>query len=332
MREIFLLEEKMKELISIVIPMYYEEEVAIECYDRLKSVMEDNNIRYEFIFVNDGSKDKTLDILTGIANLDSQAKIVNFARNFGHQTAVTAGVDFAAGDAIVIIDADLQDPPEVIPTLISKWKEGYEIVYAKRKKRSGETKFKLLTAKYFYKFLNYMSDIDIPKDTGDFRIIDRKVADVFKSMTERNRFVRGMFSWVGFNQTFIEYERDERFAGETKYPLKKMIKFASDGIIAFSTKPLKLVMTLGFFSVLVSFLVLVYAISIKLFGREVETGWASIMVAITFFSGVQLLGMGIVGEYIARIYDESKNRPIYIVKDTVNIKEASHNSRRKDVV
>jgi polyisoprenyl-phosphate glycosyltransferase len=322
----------MKELISIVIPMYYEEEVAIECYDRLKSVMEDNNIRYEFIFVNDGSKDKTLDILTGIANLDSQAKIVNFARNFGHQTAVTAGVDFAAGDAIVIIDADLQDPPEVIPTLISKWKEGYEIVYAKRKKRSGETKFKLLTAKYFYKFLNYMSDIDIPKDTGDFRIIDRKVADVFKSMTERNRFVRGMFSWVGFNQTFIEYERDERFAGETKYPLKKMIKFASDGIIAFSTKPLKLVMTLGFFSVLVSFLVLVYAISIKLFGREVETGWASIMVAITFFSGVQLLGMGIVGEYIARIYDESKNRPIYIVKDTVNIKEASHNSRRKDVV
>jgi polyisoprenyl-phosphate glycosyltransferase len=321
----------MKELISIVIPMYYEEEVAQECYDRLKNVMQDNNIRYEFIFVNDGSTDKTLDILTEIADRDSQAKIVNFARNFGHQTAVTAGVDFAAGNAIVIIDADLQDPPEVIPTLISKWKEGYEIVYAKRKKRSGETKFKLLTAKYFYKFLNYMSDIDIPKDTGDFRIIDRKAADVFKSMTERNRFVRGMFSWVGFNQTFIEYERDERFAGETKYPLKKMIKFASDGIIAFSTKPLKLVMTLGFFSVLVSFLVLVYAISIKLFGREVETGWASIMVAITFFSGVQLLGMGIVGEYIARIYDESKNRPIYIVKDTVNIKEASHNSRRKDV-
>ncbi|CAN7188093.1 glycosyltransferase family 2 protein [Rossellomorea sp. LjRoot5] len=319
----------MKELISVVIPMYYEEEVAQECYDRLKRVMQENKIRYEFIFVNDGSTDRTLDILNDIANRDSQAKIVNFARNFGHQTAVTAGVDFAEGDAIVIIDADLQDPPEVIPDLIAKWKEGYEIVYAKRKKRSGETKFKLLTAKYFYKFLNHMSDIDIPKDTGDFRIIDRKAADVFKSMTERNRFVRGMFSWVGFNQTFIEYERDERFAGETKYPLKKMIKFASDGIIAFSTKPLKIVMTLGFFSVLVSFLVLVYAISIKLFGREVETGWASIMVAITFFSGVQLLGMGIVGEYIARIYDESKNRPIYIVKETVNMKEGSHNQRRE---
>lgn len=309
--------------------MYYEEEVAQECYDRLKRVMQENKIRYEFIFVNDGSTDRTLDILNDIANRDSQAKIVNFARNFGHQTAVTAGVDFAEGDAIVIIDADLQDPPEVIPDLIAKWKEGYEIVYAKRKKRSGETKFKLLTAKYFYKFLNYMSDIDIPKDTGDFRIIDRKAADVFKSMTERNRFVRGMFSWVGFNQTFIEYERDERFAGETKYPLKKMIKFASDGIIAFSTKPLKIVMTLGFFSVLVSFLVLVYAIGIKLFGQEVETGWASIMVAITFFSGVQLLGMGIVGEYIARIYDESKNRPIYIVKETVNMKERSHNQRRE---
>lgn len=319
----------MKELISVVIPMYYEEEVAQECYDRLKRVMQENKIRYEFIFVNDGSTDRTLDILNDIANRDSQAKIVNFARNFGHQTAVTAGVDFAEGDAIVIIDADLQDPPEVIPDLIAKWKEGYEIVYAKRKKRSGETKFKLLTAKYFYKFLNYMSDIDIPKDTGDFRIIDRKAAEVFKSMTERNRFVRGMFSWVGFNQTFIEYERDERFAGETKYPLKKMIKFASDGIIAFSTKPLKIVMTLGFFSVLVSFLVLVYTIGVKLFGREVETGWASIMVAITFFSGVQLLGMGIVGEYIARIYDESKNRPIYIVKETVNMKERSHNQRRE---
>lgn len=177
----------MQELISIVVPMYFEEEVAQECYNRLKNVMTDHHLRYEFIFVNDGSTDRTLDILNEIALKDSQAKIVNFARNFGHQTAVTAGIDYASGDAIVIIDADLQDPPEVIPDLIAKWREGYEIVYAKRKKRSGETKFKLLTAKYFYKFLNYMSDIDIPKDTGDFRIIDRKAADVFKTMTERNR-------------------------------------------------------------------------------------------------------------------------------------------------
>jgi len=194
-------------------------------------------------------------------------------------------------------------------------------VYAKRKKRAGETKFKLLTAKYFYKFLNYMADIEIPKDTGDFRLIDRKVADVFTQMTERNRFVRGMFSWIGFKQTFIEYERDERFAGETKYPLRKMLRFASDGIIAFSTKPLKIVMSLGFLSVLVSFGVLAYTILVKLFGQEVEAGWASIMVAITFFSGIQLLGMGIVGEYIARIYDESKNRPIYVVRETVNLSD-----------
>lgn len=309
----------MKELISVVVPMYYEEEVAQECYNRLKQVMDNNKINYEFIFVNDGSTDDTINILKMIAEKDSKVKIVDFARNFGHQTAVTAGIDYAIGDAIVIIDADLQDPPEVIPDLIAKWKEGYEVVYAKRKKRKGETWFKLLTARYFYRFLNYMSDIDIPKDTGDFRIIDRKVAEVFKLMTERNRFVRGMMSWIGFRQTYIEYERDERFAGETKYPLKKMVKFASDGIFAFSTKPLRIVMTIGLLSVLLSFIVLVYAVTVKLFGNDVEAGWASIMVAITFFSGIQLLGLGIVGQYIARIYDESKNRPIYIVKDTVNL-------------
>ncbi|MDF4730444.1 glycosyltransferase family 2 protein, partial [Vibrio parahaemolyticus] len=219
-----------------------------ECYNRLKSVMLQNDINYEFVFVNDGSTDRTMEILSEIAANDYRTKIVNFARNFGHQVAVTAGIAAAKGDAIVIIDADLQDPPEVIPELIAKWEEGYEVVYAKRKQRKGETWFKLLTAKYFYKFLNYMSDIDIPKDTGDFRIIDRKVADVFNQMTERNRFIRGMMSWVGFRQTYVEYERDERFAGETKYPLKKMIKFASDGIIAFSTKPLRIVMSLGLLS------------------------------------------------------------------------------------
>ncbi|EEL48263.1 MULTISPECIES: glycosyltransferase family 2 protein [Bacillus cereus group] len=321
----------MDKLISIVVPMYFEEEVAQECYNRLKSVMIQNNINYEFVFVNDGSTDRTMEILKEIAAHDCRAKVVNFARNFGHQTAVTAGIDCASGDAIVIIDADLQDPPEVIPELIAKWEEGYEVVYAKRKQRKGETWFKLLTAKYFYRFLNYMSDIDIPKDTGDFRIIDRKVADVFKQMTERNRFIRGMMSWVGFNQTYVEYERDERFAGETKYPLKKMIKFASDGIIAFSTKPLRIVMTLGLMSVFISILVLLYTVIIKVIGEDIQTGWASIMVAITFFSGIQLLGLGIVGQYIARIYDESKNRPIYIVKETINVdqKDTSDSKREK---
>jgi polyisoprenyl-phosphate glycosyltransferase len=311
----------MKELISIVVPMYFEEEVAQECYNRLLSVMRKNDINYEFIFVNDGSTDRTLDILTEIAEADKNTKIINFARNFGHQNAVTAGIDYALGDAIVVIDADLQDPPEVIPELIAKWQEGYDVVYAKRKKRKGETFFKLITARYFYKFLNYMSDIDIPKDTGDFRILDRKVADVFKQMTERNRFVRGMVSWIGFKQTFIEYERDERFAGETKYPLKKMIKFASDGIIAFSTKPLRIVMTVGIISMFISVLVLIYSLIVKFTGENIQPGWTSIMVAITFFSGIQLLGLGVVGQYIARIYDESKNRPIYIVRDVINMEE-----------
>jgi polyisoprenyl-phosphate glycosyltransferase len=314
----------MNELISIVVPMYFEEEVAQECYNRLKKVMDDFKIHYEFVFVNDGSTDKTMDILKEIAEKDHRSKVINFARNFGHQNAVTAGIDHASGEAIVIIDADLQDPPELIPELIKKWKEGYEVVYAKRKARKGETFFKLLTAKTFYRFLNYMSDIDIPKDTGDFRIIDRKVAVVFKNMTERNRFIRGMISWVGFRQTYIEYERDERFAGETKYPLKKMIKFASDGIIAFSSKPLRLVMSFGLFSVLISIGLLLYSIIVKLIGYDIEAGWASIMVAISFFSGIQLLGLGIIGQYIARIYDESKNRPIYIVKETLNIDELSN--------
>lgn len=311
----------MGQLISIVVPMYFEEEVAQECYNRLKSVMDKTGYDYEFVFVNDGSTDRTIDILTEIALKDKREKVINFARNFGHQNAVTAGIDYAKGDAIVIIDADLQDPPEVIPLMIEKWKEGYEVVYGKRKTRKGETWFMLVTAKYFYKFLNYMSEIDIPKDTGDFRIIDRKVADVFQQMTERNRFIRGMISWVGFKQTYIEYERDERFAGETKYPLKKMLKFASDGIISFSTKPLKMVMILGFLSVFVSIAVLLYALIVKIFGINVEPGWTSIMVAITFFSGIQLLGLGIVGQYLARIYDESKNRPIYIVRDTLNVDE-----------
>jgi polyisoprenyl-phosphate glycosyltransferase len=224
-------------LISIVIPMYYEQEVAGECYKRVKRVMLENNLKHELIFVNDGSKDRTIDILESIAAEDPCVKIIDFSRNFGHQIAVTAGVNYSLGDMVVIIDADLQDPPELIVDMIDKWHQGYDIVYAKRKKRKGETWFKLTTAKYFYRFLSFMSDVDIPKDTGDFRLMDRKVVESFKAMPERNRFVRGMISWIGFNQTYIEYERDERFAGETKYPLKKMIKFASDGIIAFSSKP-----------------------------------------------------------------------------------------------
>jgi polyisoprenyl-phosphate glycosyltransferase len=305
-------------LVSVIVPMYYEEEVAEECYKRLKTVMEDNGLKHELIFVNDGSKDRTMEILRGLAKVDKCVKIIDFARNFGHQTAVTAGVYNSSGDAVVIIDADLQDPPELIMDMLAKWKQGYEVVYAKRKKRKGETWFKLFTAKCFYRFLAYMSDVQIPTDTGDFRLIDKKVAEAFKAMPERNRFVRGMVSWIGFEQTYIEYERDERFAGVTKYPLKKMIKFASDGIIAFSSKPLRFMTGLGCMTITLAFVILVYSLIVKLFGSSAEPGWTSLMVAITFFSGVQLLSLGVLGEYIARIYDESKNRPLYLIKDKIN--------------
>lgn len=307
-------------LISIVVPMYYEEKVADECYKRLKKVMVDNNINYEFIFVNDGSKDRTFEILSKIAEQDKNTKIISFSRNFGHQIAVTAGVDKAKGDAVVVIDADLQDPPELIPKMIDLWSEGYKVVYAKRKKRKGESFFKLFTAGMFYRILDKMTDIDIPLDTGDFRLMDRDVVNVLKTMKENNRFVRGMVSWVGFKQTPIEYERDERFAGETKYPLKKMIKFASDGIISFSAKPLKLMGSLGIFCVSISLIIFLYALIRKLTNDvNVVSGWASIMTAVTFLGGVQLLSISVLGEYIGRIYDESKGRPLYIIEKEVNI-------------
>lgn len=307
-------------LISIVVPMYYEEKVADECYKRLKKVMDDNEINYEFIFVNDGSKDKTFEILNKIAEEDKNTKIISFSRNFGHQIAVTAGVDKSKGDAVVVIDADLQDPPELIPKMIDLWNDGYKVVYAKRKKRKGESFFKLLTAGMFYRILDKMTDIDIPLDTGDFRLMDRDVVNVLKTMNERNRFVRGMVSWVGFKQTPIEYERDERFAGETKYPLKKMIKFASDGIISFSAKPLRIMGSLGMFCVSISLIIFLYALIRKLANDvNVVSGWASIMTAVTFLGGVQLLSISVLGEYIGRIYDESKGRPLYVIEKEVNM-------------
>ncbi len=311
----------MDKLISVVVPMYFEEKVAQECYRRLTEVMEKVNYNYELVFINDGSTDNTLPILRGIAEEDERVKVIDFSRNFGHQVAVTAGVDNALGDAIVIIDADLQDPPELIPEMIKLWENGYDVVYAKRKKRKGESAFKLATAKYFYKFLDYMSDIRIPKDTGDFRLIGRNVADAFKAMPEKNRFIRGMIAWAGYKQIPIEYERDKRFAGETKYPLKKMIKLAADGIISFSSKPIKVVMYLGFFSIFICFAVFLYSIISKLVGGNVARGWTSIMVTLTFLGGIQLLSLGMIGQYIARIYDESKKRPLYLIREKVNFSE-----------
>ena len=228
--------------ISIVIPMYNEQEVAEICYQRIKNVLNKlSRYDYELIIVDDGSKDKTLEIVTKIAETDDKVVIISFSRNFGHQAAVTAGLQYVTGDAIVIMDADLQDPPELIPDMLKLWEEGNEVIYGKRKSREGESAFKLFTAKMFYKTLNALSDVEIPKDTGDFRLVDRKVVDTVNSLPEHNKFLRGLFSWVGYKQAPFEYERKERFAGETKYPLKKMLKLASDGIISFSTKPLKLI-------------------------------------------------------------------------------------------
>lgn len=309
--------------VSVVIPMYYEEEVAEECYKRVKNVLISlKDYEHEILFVNDGSKDKTLEILESIAEKDKQAKVISFSRNFGHQCAVTAGLQYVTGDAIVVIDADLQDPPELIPDMLTLWKQGNEVIYAKRKTREGESKFKLLTAKMFYRILNGLSDVEIPADTGDFRLVDRKVVDVINSMPEHNKFLRGLFSWVGFKQQPFEYERKERFAGKTKYPLKKMLKLASDGIISFSTKPLKIVGGLGIITIIISVLLLLYSVISYIFNlNQLTPGWTSIMVAITLFSGVQLLSIWIISEYLARIYDESKKRPQYIISKTINLEK-----------
>ena len=312
----------MKKL-SLIIPMYYEEQVAEECYKRIREVLDSIKEKYdsEVIFIDDGSKDKTLEILENIAKKDKEIKILSFSRNFGHQAAVTAGLQYATGDAIVIMDADLQDPPELIPDMLKYWEEGYEVIYGKRKKRRGESPFKLLTAKAFYSTLNKLSDVEIPKDTGDFRLVDRKVVDVINSLPEHNKFLRGLFSWVGFNQYAYKYERKERFAGKTKYPLKKMLKLASDGIISFSTKPLEIVGGLGIFSIVVSIVILIYSILSYIFKwNQLTPGWTSIMCTITFLGGMILISLWMIGEYIARIYDETKQRPQYIVKKTINIK------------
>ena len=310
-----------KKKISLIIPMYYEEEVANECYEKVSKVLKglEEKYDYEIIFVNDGSKDKTLEILEEIAKKDEKVKIISFSRNFGHQAAVTAGLKEVTGDAIVIIDADLQDPPELIPEMLELWEQGNEVIYGKRKTRKGESAFKLLTAKMFYKTLNALSDVEIPKDTGDFRLVDRKVVDVINSLPEHNKFLRGLFSWVGFKQKAYEYERQERYAGKTKYPLKKMLKLASDGIISFSSKPIKLVGALGILSIFISIIILIYALISYIFKlNDLSAGWTSIMVAITFFAGVQLLSLWVISEYIGRIYDEAKGRPQYIVDKKIN--------------
>jgi glycosyltransferase involved in cell wall biosynthesis len=311
-----------KILCSVIVPMYNEEEVIPETYRRLTKVMEGLNKSYEIIFINDGSRDNTKAMLSELCKTDKRVKMIDFARNFGHQIAITAGMDYAAGDCMVIIDGDLQDPPELIPDMIEIWRSGFDVVYGKRKSRQGETFFKKFTAKIFYRLLGKLTDVDIPVDTGDFRLIDRKVCEALKQLPERSRYVRGLMSWVGFKQTAIEFERSERFAGETKYPLKKMLKLAMDGIMSFSYKPLRIASYLGTFLSLASFLYLIFVLLQKLiFPESAQSGWASIIAVSLFFNGIILLMLGIIGEYIGRIYDEAKGRPLYIISELKNMED-----------
>lgn len=268
------------------------------------------------IFINDGSRDNSINLVKELASKNSFVKYIDFSRNFGHQVAVSAGIDYCIGNNIVIIDADLQDPPELIPEMYQKMKEGYEVVYARRRKRAGESFMKKLTAKVFYRTLSRVTSVDIPVDTGDFRIMHRKVAEVLKRMPEQQKFLRGQIAWVGFSQTYIEYDRDERHAGDTGYPYKKMIRFALDGITSFSNLPLKFATFAGFFVSGITFLMAIYALYSRFISRDYVPGWTSLMLAILFIGGVQLISIGIIGEYISRLSSNIRNRPLYIIKDS----------------
>jgi glycosyltransferase involved in cell wall biosynthesis len=304
----------MRPTFSVIAPIYNEIGNLPELYQRVKKVMEDQGETWELILVDDGSRDGSTELIRKLAQNDDHVNPVIFARNFGHQIAVTAGLDFSRGDAIVIMDADLQDPPEVIPDLIAKWREGYHVVYAVRTEREGESWFKTFTASLFYRMIYRITDVKIPLDTGDFRLMDRKVVDVMNDMREKHRFLRGMSAWVGFRQVGVPYRRAARLTGETKYPLKKMVKFASDAITGFSYFPLQLAMYIGFIAAGMSIIAIPIAVVLRLAGNQI-TGQATTLIAVLFLGGVQLICVGILGEYIGRIYDEVKGRPLYVVSE-----------------
>ena len=305
----------MKVTYSIVAPIYNEIENLPELYKRVKGVMDSTGESWELVLVDDGSTDGSTDKMRDLAKQDERVRPVIFARNFGHQIAITAGWDYARGDAVVIIDADLQDPPEVILELAKKWKEGYEVVYAVRAEREGESWFKLWTASLFYRIVYHITDVKIPLDTGDFRLMDRKVVDVLKSMRERHRFPRGMSAWVGFKQIGVEYKRAARHAGVTKYPFNKMLGLALNAITSFSYFPLQVATYFGFLSAGISILAIPVVIYMRMAGIPQFTGQATTLIAVLFLGGVQLISLGILGEYIGRLYDEAKGRPLYIVRE-----------------
>jgi glycosyltransferase involved in cell wall biosynthesis len=304
--------------VSVVVPVYNEGESLHECYSKLSQVMQQSGVTYELLFINDGSLDESKAILSAKADQDSCVRVINFSRNFGHQIAITAGMDYAKGNAVVLIDADLQDPPELILEMIALWRKGYDVVYARRLKRKGETWFKKTTAKLFYRILNKLSSVHIPMDVGDFRLVDRKVVEALKDVRESNRFVRGLISWVGYHQIAVDYVREPRFAGETKYPFSKMLGFALNAIISFSYKPLRLATYLGFTSGVVGAIYLLSIVIQKMFTDRLVPGWASLMGVIILYNGIILFILGIIGEYIGRIFTQCKQRPLYIVESIIS--------------
>ena len=304
-----------KPTFTVIAPIYNELENIPELYPRIRDVMDQTGEPWELILVDDGSSDGSTEVIRKLAENDSRVRPVIFARNFGHQIAVTAGVDYSRGDAVVIIDADLQDPPEVILDLIAKWREGFEVVYAVREEREGETWFKKTTAALFYRLIHAITNVNIPLDTGDFRLMDQKVVAVMKQMREKHRFLRGMSAWVGFKQVGVNYKRKPRHAGTSKYPLKKMIQFALNAITSFSYFPLQLATYIGFIAAGLSVLAIPIIIILRLTTGTALLGQATTLVMVLFLGGVQLISLGIIGEYIGRIYDESKNRPLYIVAE-----------------
>lgn len=308
--------------LSVVVPMYNEEGIAHKFFERMEGVRSIFRERFgierdeiEVIFVNDGSSDGTFSILKDLCEKHTGYLLLNLSRNHGHQITITAGIDLSKGDAVAVIDGDLQDPPETIADLYAKHKEGFDVVYAVRKKREGETFFKLFTAKIFYRLLKKLTNVNIPVDTGDFRIMSRRVVNVLVSMKERHRFIRGMISWIGFPQTGLEYERHERFSGETKYTLSKMIKFAFDGITSFSAVPLRLASYMGILTACAGFLYALDILRVKLFTNSTVPGWSSIVIIVLILGGVQLIALGMIGEYLGRVHDETKYRPLYIIED-----------------
>lgn len=305
--------------LSVVVPVYFEEAVLEAFYERLCTALAPlaPEFQLELVFVNDGSTDRSLEILRSLHARDPRVKVLHFSRNFGHQIAVTAGLDHASGDAVVVIDADLQDPPEVIVQMLTRWREGYKVVYGVRARRRGESVFKRGTAKLFYRLLGQLSDVRLPLDAGDFRLLDRAVVDALRRMPEESRYLRGMVSWVGYRQCGIPYVRDARYAGKTKYSLGKMFRFAFNGITSFSEKPLVLAGWMGVFATLIGFLYLIQVIAGKLLRPEtLVNGWASMIGVVIFFGGIQLLFLGVLGQYVGRIYRETKRRPLYILEDS----------------